>query len=136
MISLEGGESMRKWFIYLNLAIPFITKFFIPDGRYGALTIITDTAVLPSILLALNIVLFLGRMESSLLRCAIFMFLGLVLGNFVGYIVWGITNKSLLHPDAETVWIAKKLLVYHSFFVIVSFLVLQVTRVGVQAFRK
>lgn len=104
---------MNNYIIYLNLVLPFIVKIFIPDGRYGSITIVTDTILLPIILIILNISVFLNKIEVSILKLAIFMLLGLLLGNVVGYIIWGISSKHLFNPDAETQWINKALILYH-----------------------
>ena len=102
---------MKNWLIYLNLLIPFIVKMFIPDGRYGSITIITDMIILPATLMILNITLYLNKIEPSFLKCCLLMLIGLLIGNLIGYIIWGFSTKNLLNPDAETLWIQKSLLI-------------------------
>lgn len=114
---------MVSWIIYFNLIIPFIIKIFIPDGRYGAVTIVTDMIILPVGLAAFNIVIFLNKIEASFLKCSLFMLTGLIFGNFVGYMIWGISSKNLLNPDAETVWILKSLIIYQVCFAIILYVV-------------
>lgn len=109
-----------NWFIYFNLFIPFIIKVLIPDGRHGTITIITDTIVLPTALMVLNIIVLVNKVSSPA-KCFIFMLLGLILGDLVGYIIWGISSKNLLNPDAETIWINKSLFLYHIGFTIILF---------------
>lgn len=127
---------MNNWVIYFNLIIPFIVKIFIPDGRYGALTIVTDTIILPVSLVALNIAIFFSEIEASFLKCSLFMLTGLLLGNFVGYIIWGISSKNLLKPDAETAWITKSLIIYHACFVIILYAMVMGGKFLIQFFKK
>lgn len=126
---------MNNWIIYLNLAIPFIVKICIPDGRYGSLTIIVDTIALPVSLILLNIVIFLNRIEVSFLKYSLFMLGGLLLGDFIGYFIWGITSKNLFNPDAETVWVVKSLIIYHICFVVILFIIVSGAKFLTQFFK-
>lgn len=127
---------MGAWTIYLNLLLPFIIKIFIPDGRYGALTIITDIVILPLLLIMLNGVILIVKIEESFVKCCIFMMLGLVLGDLVGYVVWGISSGNLLKPDEETLHIIKSLILYHLGVVAILFLLIQVGRFIFMFFKK
>jgi hypothetical protein len=113
---------MNSWIVYLNLAVPFIVKLFIPDGRCGNLTILTDFIVLPLMLTILNIVILLNKISVSHIKCFSLMLIGLLLGNAIGYIIWGISSKRLLKPDGETLWIIKSLSIYHICYVIGIFI--------------
>ncbi len=88
---------MRNWLLYLNIGIPVIVKSFIPDGRYGVVTIITDLVLLPLVLLILNITIVLQKIETSFFRCSLFMLGGLLVGDLVGYVLWGLSSKQLPH---------------------------------------
>ncbi len=99
--------------LYLNILIPVILKVLVPDGRYGVISLAVDFIILPLALIILNIYLIQSKIESSLLKCFVLMLIGLLLGNAVGYVVWGITSKNLLSPDAETLVISKGIVLYH-----------------------
>lgn len=99
--------------VYLNILISVIVKVIVPDGRYGIITLAVDFLILPLSLIILNIYLIQSKAESSLLKCFAFMLVGLLLGNVVGYIIWGITSKMLMSPDPETILISQKIAVYH-----------------------
>lgn len=98
---------------YLNILIPVILKILVPDGRYGVITIVVDFIILPLSLIILNIYLIQSKTESLLLKCFALMLVGSLLGNAVGYIIWGISSKNLMSPDAETLVISKAIVLYH-----------------------
>ena len=122
--------------LYLNFIIPVVTKMFIPDGRYGSLTIITDTIILPATLALLNIAFVIKNPEISYVKYFSFMLIGLLLGDSIGYLIWGISSKNLLKPDAETLWITRSLLLYHVAAVVVVFFLLLISRSLIQYFLK
>ena len=105
---------------WLNLVAPFIVKLFIPDGRYGIITVVTDTVVLPLVLCGLNIVLIL-KGGASLAKSSLLMLCGLLLGDAVSYLLWGLSSKRLLRPDGPTVSIYAYLIGYHVAVVVASF---------------
>ena len=122
-----------KFPLFLNILIPIGIKFFVPDGRYGSLTIIVDTIVLPVLLIGLNAFLLLNKIELSVLRCFVLMLGGLLLGYLTGYLIWGVSHTALLNPDAETIWINRKLIFYHIFLTVILYSVIQVLRFMFQA---
>lgn len=99
--------------LYLNFLIPVILKALVPDGRYGIITLAVDFIIFPLFLIILNVYLIQSKTGSSLLKCFIFMLLGSLLGDAVGYVVWGITSRNLISPDAETLVISKAIVLYH-----------------------
>ena len=113
---------MPNLLIYLNFVVPIIVKIIIPDGRYGLLPIIiTDIIMLPITLAILNIFALAKRIETSYVKCFSFMLLGLLLGEFTGYTIWGISSKMFFRPDGETIWIMKSLIGYQICFVLILF---------------
>ena len=80
---------MINQYVLLNLLIPLVIKFFIPDGRFGSLTIVVDFIILPIGLLIMNILLVNNKVCSSFTMSCLFMLVGLLLGNLMGYFMWG-----------------------------------------------
>lgn len=109
-----------KW-IYLNILIPFIIKIFIPDGRYGTISLSVDFVILPLVLFVLNIVIIIRKIEKSLFKCFFLMLSGLTFGQMIGYLVWGISNNRLFTPDAETIIIVKGIVLYQICATIILF---------------
>ena len=62
---------MNNLLICLNLRIPFIVNVCIPGGKHGSLAITTNTLILPVVLMALNAILFIRKVETSFLRCCL-----------------------------------------------------------------
>jgi hypothetical protein len=89
-----------------------IVKVFVPDGRYGIVTVVTDTILLPLMLCVLNIVLILKGV-TSVAKSSLLMLCGLLLGDAVGYLIWGVSSKRFLRPDGPTVTIYVYLIGYH-----------------------
>lgn len=133
---------MNNWIIYLNLAIPsalmampFILRMVVPDGNYGVIAIISYTIILPLVLTILNISIFVTKIETSFLKCSLFMLVGLFLGNIIGYMIWGISTKNFFKPDAETVWVVKSLIIYHICFVVILFIIVSGAKFSTQFFK-
>jgi len=126
---------MNKWAVYLNLVIPVFIEIFIIVfceifflGKYDVLSnisMLTKWIILPSILLVFNLVLFFWKIEFSFLRCCIFMFSGLLLGEMAAYIMWGAITKHLLNPDGETLYMIKELIIFYVYFVIIFLLTIK-----------
>ena len=112
---------MEAFIIYINFLFPIIIKIFIPDGRMGLLTLVTDFLIIPLALLFLNIYLLNTKILLSPYKACAFMLGGLLLGDLVGYLMWGFSSKNLLSPDAETLWIVQRLVIYHIVFSIAFF---------------
>lgn len=98
---------------YLNFLIPVVVKTFIPDGRFGVITVITDLVILPAALWILNLYIVAKSPGTRVAVCSLFIGIGLVSGDLAGYTIWGISNRQWFHPDAETIWILSRLVVYH-----------------------
>ena len=107
---------------WLSLAIPFIVKLFIPDGRFGRITVVTDLVILPLVLCVLNLVL-LVKGVASVTKSSLLILCGLLLGDAVGYLVWGLSSKRLFSPDGPTVSVYVYLVGYHVVVVVLSFVV-------------
>ncbi|WP_155324684.1 hypothetical protein [Desulfosarcina ovata] len=108
--------------LILNFIIPIIIKTFIPDGRYGSLTINVDLFIIPISLLILNLSALLFSKRKEFFRSFILMFFGMNIGDLVGYTIWGLSNSRLLNPDPKTILLFKGLVLYHSLFTIISFI--------------
>jgi len=95
---------MKRLLIWLNIIIPVLINLFIPDLRYGWIPIIiVQLLALPIGLTILNIGIIFKKIEASPLKCFLFMFFGLMLGNLVGYAVWGVTSGIVcLFPKVDT----------------------------------
>ncbi len=130
------GVIMSNALVFLNLAIPFVVKLIIPDGRYGMITIVTDLFVLPISLLLINIFLVVKRIEKSVLKLASFNLFGLALGNLTGYAVWGISRGRLFNPDGQTIYIILQLLKYHFLFVLISWAIVKLVNFLYLKFQK
>ncbi len=126
---------MHSSLICLNLIIPFIVTILIPAGRFGSLTIIVDTIILPGVLSLLNLFLVLKNIESPL-RCFLFMLLGLLLGVATGYIVWGVSSKNFFTPDAETIWIIGKMITYYLSFSVIACTLIHILKSAILIFSK
>lgn len=123
---------MSNSIIYLNIVIPVLIKIIIPDGRFGSFTIITDLFVIPLLLLMLNIFVLMNKLSQSVWKLGSLMLCGLMLGVIVSYLIWGISSKRLLNPDAETLLVYKMLFVYYSFFSLILIPILKL----IQTIRK
>ncbi len=123
---------MSVWIIYLNLGIPIFVEFIlewyrmtVPTDSYRSIAIWTYWIYFPILLAMVNLLLFLLKIGKSFLKCFLFMFLGLLLGLIIGYIRWAIFSKTLLHPDAGTIWGIVKLAIYYVCFVSIFFLIVK-----------
>jgi len=111
---------MKKW-VTIVMSLPLAVWFLVPDGRYGIISIFVHMALLPVSLVCLNAISVL-RYKLSLLPAVSASLIGLVGGNLIGYIRWGISSGNLLDPDGETIWITQRILLYQLTFVLVGLL--------------
>jgi hypothetical protein len=101
---------MKKW-ITLNISLPLGVWFLIPDGRYGVISILVHLMLLPVSIICLNsISIFKGRL--TILLVAGTSLVGVVCGNLIGYVRWGIYSGKIFNPDGETLWITEKIFFY------------------------
>lgn len=132
-----------KRLIYLNLVTPIllqfvlgIIRFLVSPAIYSLILGLTIWIILPLILLLLNLFIFLSKAEPSFLKCCLFMFLGLLLGDIAGYIIWGITTKQLLRPDGETIDIFRELTVYYFCLSAIIFIAVNIIKLINKTVRK
>ena len=76
--------------IYLNLILPVVIESITTVTGRGTVTRIIDSLILPGSLIFLNSLLLSFKVETSWVKCTLFMMLGLMLGNMVGFGIWGI----------------------------------------------
>ena len=117
-------------YIFLNILIPVIIGILIPDGRYGYLFVIVDYIILPASLLIMNVLFVHNKVCPSFTIACLFMMVGLLLNNLVGYSIWGMSSGRFFNPDGETIYIFQGLVKFSvGFSVICLILGLVFTRV-------
>ncbi len=117
---------MQKNLIYLNFLVPLLA-FLIPQKQY-TLGIISGTLVIPIALFILNLTLFLMKVETSILRCCIYMLGGLSFPMLVDYFWLAARTRAIPNLDAESTFLSKSIFIHHLAITFVLFVVLQVIR--------
>ncbi|MEW6101855.1 MAG: hypothetical protein AB1481_06120, partial [Candidatus Omnitrophota bacterium] len=81
-----------------------------------------------------NIVIFFSKISVSFSKLWVLMFTGMLIGVITGYLIWGLSNNRLLHPDSETLLVNGMLLIYYTVVSAMFFLLLKmfqfIIRVG------
>ena len=73
---------------------------------------LADLIIQPLVMLFFNIYAA-SKSGIPFLKCGLFMLVGILLGDILGYVIWGISSKRLFHPDGETVYLYQKLIACH-----------------------
>lgn len=126
-------QPAKQW-VLLNVALPVVAFFFVPDGRYSCL-FPSLVFLMPLGLLTLNTVLLFTGVERSLFKLALFSTSGLLAGDAVGYLRWGLSSGRLFYPDGETVWIQQAIITYYVSCVVVWFTAVLVINAVQRAWR-
>ncbi len=122
---------MRKNSIFLNIVLPLAFQFLIfvigiilPDIKY-TVAMIVPLLITPSALTIVNLYLLIRKIEISAEKCFIFMLIGLLLGNFISYFIWGVLTQRLLSPDSKTISLTLWYFVYCFKWVGITYLVVK-----------